>query len=279
VNASLLQRAAQTRASKRMLETPLAVVAAFPFRAAAVVRHNFRVTAAGTRWLFRSRENTNFTYDLTERNLRHLAWFVANHASIGVTEARDYLDEVRGDAELARHIATAVGASPARWLADRTARYGRRVGWYALIRATKPKVVVETGTDKGLGSVVIAAALLRNGSGHLTTIDINPKAGYLISGPYAAVTSLVIGDSVASIAALRDVNIFIHDSDHSAEYEAKEFDAVESKLAPKALVLSDNSHNSDSLPVWAERTGRKFDFFDERPSAHWYPGAGIGLAF
>jgi hypothetical protein len=77
VNGSLLQRAAQTRAAKRIIESPLAVVAAFPFRAAAVMRYNYYSAAAGTRWLFGSRENTNYTYDLTERNLRHLSWFIA----------------------------------------------------------------------------------------------------------------------------------------------------------------------------------------------------------
>ncbi len=37
--------------------------------------------------------------------------------------------------------------------------------------------------DKGLGSVVLAAALLRNAAeghpGRLTSLDINPEAGYL----------------------------------------------------------------------------------------------------
>ncbi len=43
-------------------------------------------------------------------------------------------------------------------------------------------------------------------------------------------------------------------------------------------MLSDNSHASPSLPDWADRTGRRFVFFDERPAGHWYSGAGIGVA-
>ena len=39
--------------------------------------------------------------------------------------------------------------------------YGRRLGWYALVRALKPRTVVETGADKGLGSCVLAALRLR----------------------------------------------------------------------------------------------------------------------
>ncbi len=276
---SPLQRIARSSGTQKILASPLAVVAAFPFRLAAVTRVNAHAAAAGARWLFSSRENTNYTYDLTPRNREHLAWFVANLAGIETPVARSYIEEVLGDTELSSHVADTMATSSLRWLADRQARFGRRIGWYALIRATKPKHVVETGTDKGLGSIVIAAALLKNGSGRLTTIDINPASGYLISGRYADVTNRVIGDSVASIADLTAVNLFIHDSDHSADYEAKEFDAVESKLAPKAIVLSDNSHNSESLPAWAEKTGRQFIFFDERPDGHWYPGAGIGAAF
>lgn len=43
----------------------------------------------------------------------------------------------------------------------------------ALVRATKPEVVIETGTYKGFSTLMIAAALKRNDRGHLYTIDIN----------------------------------------------------------------------------------------------------------
>ena len=90
----------------------------------------------------------------------------------GVATIRQYIEEVDRDKALSEHIQSATLASDLRGLADPVARFGRRVGWYALIRAVKPSHVVETGTDKGLGSCVIAAALLANGSGHLTTIDM-----------------------------------------------------------------------------------------------------------
>ena len=49
------------------------------------------------------------------------------------------------------------------------------------------------GTHLGLGSCAIAAALLRNGHGRLTTIDIDPGAGYLIGEPWASVIDRRIG--------------------------------------------------------------------------------------
>ncbi|HWL01318.1 MAG TPA: class I SAM-dependent methyltransferase [Microbacteriaceae bacterium] len=269
---------AATSFAHRVLGSPIAPIAVFPWRFASAAGKSLGTFGATTRWLFGSRENTNYTYDLTPRNREHLAWFVAHVAGIPLAEARGYLQEVLDDEELAAHVAGETRTSRYRWLADRVPRYGRRIGWYAFVRALKPDVLVETGTDKGLGSVVLAAALLRNGKGRLTSIDINPAAGYLISGRYAEVTDLVISDSIQALGALREVDLFIHDSDHTAEHEYAEFTAIAPNLRPDGLVLSDNSHATDSMPRWAEETGREFLFFDERPARHWYPGAGIGTA-
>ena len=277
--SSLTSRIAGSSFGKRLLSSPLAGVAAFPWRFASVAKANARSTAAGARWLFGSRENTNYTYDLTPRSIEHLAWFVSDLVDIPVTEARGYIREILDDEALTRHVADAIAASPQKWLADSKAKFGRRMGWYAIVRARKPKNVVETGTDKGLGALVLAAAVMRNGTGRLTTIDINPDSGYLISGPWAEVTDRVIADGVATLATLSDVDFFIHDSDHSSTYEKREFDAITPNLTKDALVLSDNAHASDSLLTWAEETGRHYRFFREEPLNHWYPGASIGVAF
>jgi len=75
------------------------------------------------------------------------------------------------------------------------------------------------------------------------------------------------------------VDFFIHDSNHSTDFEARELALVEPKLSADALVLSDNAHAGDALVRWAERTGRRFAYFQEIPRSHWYPGAGIGAAW
>jgi hypothetical protein len=40
------------------------------------------------------------------------------------------------------------------------------------------------------------SALLRNGKGRLTTVDVNPDAGFLIRPPYSDVIELHIGESL-----------------------------------------------------------------------------------
>lgn len=264
----------------KLASSRLARVAALPTRAAAATSHVGSEMALASSWLVTSREHHNYTYNLTPRNVSHLSWWVAAVTGAQVSDCRTWLAEALSDGALIGHVQAAVRASDRKGLADLDVRIGRRAGWYAIIRALRPDHVVESGTDKGLGSVVIAAALLRNDWGRLTTIDINPEAGYLISGPYASVTSVVVGDSLRAIPQLpADVGLFIHDSDHSAEHESLELSAIAPKLIGSARVLSDNAHATDSLLNWAELTGRTFSYFQETPERHWYPGAGIGAAW
>lgn len=276
---------ASSRLRRAVSRSRFAPVASFPRRASRIVRHDARVLAASARWLLTSREHHNYTYDLTALNADHLAWFVAAICATPVPEIRGYLDEIANDAALRTHIRATTQASARRGLADSQVRYGRRIGWYAIVRARKPAHVVETGVDKGLGTTVLAAALLRNAEegqpGRVTAIDINPEAGYLVrTGVWADVVDLVHADSIAVLAALdRPVDLFLHDSDHSVAHERREFTTVEAHLSAGAMLLTDNVTSTRVLSEYAERTGRLFLAFTERPAAHWYPGDGIGAAW
>jgi predicted O-methyltransferase YrrM len=274
-----------TKLRRAIARTRLAPVAAFPTRLLRVARHDARVLRQSGRWLLTSREHHNYTYDLTALSREHLAWFVSVVCDVPVKQVRDYLAEIESDDALRGHIERTTATSARRGLADRQVRYARRIGWYAMVRATRPGHVVETGVDKGLGTCVLASALLRNAAdgapGRLTSLDINPEAGYLARAePWSTVVDLVIGDSIASIAALdRPVDIFLHDSDHSVAHERREFEAVEPKLAPDALLLTDNVRVTNVLAEHAERTGRRFLAYRETPANHWFPGDGIGVAW
>ncbi|MFC1705406.1 class I SAM-dependent methyltransferase [Planctomycetota bacterium] len=238
------------------------------------------------RWLNESNEDTNLTYDLTELNIKYLATFLAAVTDAPVGKARSYLDEILGDQELAQHIARATGRADRdlRAVSDPVARYGRRIGWYAVARLVKPRVVVETGVDKGIGACVLTAALRRNvGEGHegrYFGTDINPRAGWLLGEPYAQFGEILYGDSLESLRRLeRMIDLFINDSCHSKEYERAEYDLVATKLSEKGIVLGDNAHCTAELYEFAQRANRRFLYFQECPQDHWYPGGGIGVAF
>ncbi|MEV4763956.1 class I SAM-dependent methyltransferase [Micromonospora chokoriensis] len=274
-----------TQLRRAIARTPLAPVAAFPKRLARVARHDAKVLRISARWLVTSREHHNYTYELTKLSRQHLAWFVSVVCDRPVQQVRGWLDEIESDQALRHHIEQTTAGAARRGLADKKVHYARRVGWYAIVRATRPAHIVETGVDKGLGTCVLASALLRNAQeghpGRVTSLDINPEAGYLAaSEPWSEVVDLVIGDSIASIGALdRPVDLFLHDSDHSRAHEKREFDAVEPKLAPGALLLTDNVTSTNVLAEHAERTGRRFLAYRESPANHWYPGDGIGVAW
>ncbi len=236
------------------------------------------------KWLFTSRETTNFTYDLEENNKRYLASLIADVLNMEVRTIESYIAEIAEDEELRRHIARMVASSDLAFVADEEVRFGRRIGWYAFARALKPRVIVETGVDKGLGSCVLTAALKRNKEegheGKYYGMDINPAAGYLLSGGYAAFGSILHGDSIQSLAKFQGaIDLFINDSDHSADYESREYATISDKLTGNAIVLGDNSHYTDKLLEFSLRTGRRFVFFQEKPRGHWYPGGGIGISF
>ncbi|MFM8856779.1 MAG: class I SAM-dependent methyltransferase [Actinomycetota bacterium] len=236
------------------------------------------------RWLFRSNETTNLTYDLELNNRNYLAALIAHVLGIEFSTVVRFIDEIENDAELKRHIIDTTTASRLGVVADSEVRFGRRIGWYAFVRALKPRVVIETGVDKGLGACVLTAALMKNREegyeGRYYGTDINPDAGYLLSGKYANCGQIIYGDSLQSLRKFgQTVDLFINDSDHSADYEAAEYEAVADKLSDGAVVLGDNSHATGRLLDFSLAKGRQFVFFAEKPSQHWYPGGGIGISF
>lgn len=232
-------------------------------------------------WSLANTEETNFYYELTPRNEATLTSLVAAVCGVDVGVVEHYVDEAKSDAALRRHIENFLLADPA--LADAVPALGRRVGWYAFVRAMKPALVIETGVAHGVGSCVIAAALLRNRSegyeGTYVGTEIDPLAGQLFVEPYSSVGRIQYGDSIESLKTIgQPVDLFINDSDHSAEYEAREYEVISPKLSPRAVLLGDNSHVTTALRDFAAGSGRPFLFFREEPADHWYPGAGIGIS-
>lgn len=255
-----------------------------PLRLRTALSYYWRPLANMGHWLFASREHTNFTYHLTDLNRRYLARFLSDACEETPEVMAGYLREVLEDKKLREHIARLTRASARSYLADDEPRYARRIGWYAIVRAIKPAVVVETGVDKGLGSCLIAAALMKNTEeghpGYFYGTDINPQAGYLLQTPYNQFGKVLYGDSIESLKGLEGkIDLFINDSDHSTDYEMREYETVAMKLSSRAVIIGDNSHFSDKLINFAERTNRDFLFFQEQPEKHWYPGGGMGVAY
>ena len=272
----------RSRAKRIIVRTPLiGRLVVFLFRMNLGLRPLVRQLSGYVRWLLSSREWTNLTFHVTGHNIREMAEFV--HLVTGAPRevARRYLDEALADADLRRHVAKLTASVPFYAFADGEARFGRRIGWYALARILKPRVVVESGVDKGLGTCLLAAALLRNeaeGSpGRLYALDLQPGAGWLVQAPYDSAVEFRFGDSHATLREMREpIDLFVHDSDHSYEHESEEYRIIKDRLSDVALVLSDNAHKSTALMDFAESIDRDYYFCPERPENGFYSANGIG---
>jgi len=262
----------------RILESKMLPLLIFPYRLWLIVRHLVGTFKSTFVWLFRNKEISNFTYDLTPANKCYLAWFAASVCRVPVNEIFGYIDELETNFRLSSYIRSRLASHHRGNEIHTQSFFGRRIGWYAIVRATKPSIVVETGTEKGLGSLVLAEALLKNMSGRLITIDMDPSSGLLIGPEYEGVIERITDDSLLTISKIKQIDLFIHDSDHSAKHESRELDLLPSRLTPDAIVISDNSHSTTELAIWSLRNNRNFMFFAEYPLNHWYRGAGIGAS-
>jgi predicted O-methyltransferase YrrM len=267
----------------KVKNVPLGRFAVMPYRAYIAGSYYVPKIKQIFRWLIRSREHTNHSYHLTDLNLKYLAntLSVATGASVQTIEA--YLHEPLQDSALAEFVSRTSRLRDSQTV-DAECRLGRRLGWYALVRHLRPRLIVETGVDKGLGSVLLCSALMRNAKagyeGEYLGTDINPRAGLLLRPPYSHFGSISYGDSIESLKKIqKPIDIFINDSDHSAEYEYREYLTIADKLSPTAVVLGDNSHLTDALLRFSRERDREFVFFKEEPLDHWYPGGGIGISF
>ncbi len=236
------------------------------------------------KWGFSSNEDTNYTYHLTAGNLDYLAKMIAVVTATKFEQVKGYIEEINNDDELKDHVKKYTRESKYAKFADAEVRFGKRAGWYAFARVLKPKLIVETGVDKGLGSVVLSAALLKNRSegyeGEYIGTDINPKAGYLLQDKYAENARILYGDSIESLKNLDNkIDLFINDSDHSTDYEYREYLTIKNLIDDNSVILGDNSHFSDKLIKFSIEEDREFLFFQEKPLNHWYPGGGIGISF
>jgi len=236
------------------------------------------------KWGLKSKENANYTYDLTEGNILYLAQTISVVTKVYSEKIIEYINEARNNKPLKDHILSETMKSPLREYADLRVDFGRRLGWYAFARVLKPKIIVETGVDKGIGSVLLCSALLKNKEegfdGFFYGTDINPEAGYLLNATYSQVGKILYGDSISTLSQFNEkIDLFINDSDHSADYEYREYNTIKDKISENAVLLGDNSHTTDKLAIFSNETKRNFLFFREEPSEHWYPGAGIGISF
>jgi hypothetical protein len=201
-------------------------------------------------WAKKKTEVSNYYYDLDDRNRSDLASLISVLTSTPIEQVESYFREIELEENLKRNISNSWVNDPQ--MVDAKLGYGRRIGWYAIIRIFKPEVVVETGVHHGVGACVISSALMQNSlegnQGRYIGTDLDPNAGVLFCGHYKNFGRIMYGDSIQSLQKIEStINLFINDSDHNPDYELREYETVMKSLAKDFVILGDNSHVSSSL--------------------------------
>lgn len=124
---------------------------------------------------------------------------------------------------------------------------------YSLVRAYKPKIIVETGVSSGSSSYVFLQALEKNGMGVLYSIDYpqpwsdgkkswGKKSGWIVPDRLRQRWKLIFGKSHDLLPTLlekvRSIDLFFHDSDHTYANMLFEFNIAWSFLKKDGLLLS-----------------------------------------
>ena len=270
------------RMLRSVAESPIGVWLTRPARLWSAVNHFRWSWRQALIWLFKSRERTNFTYDYTDLGTAAAVNFVSLVTCVDPARIADFAGELTVDIELRRWLSERVALSPYRYSADTEIRFGRGLLYYLFVRALKPRVVVEAGTDKGLSACLIAAALQRNRMegfvGHVYALDLREDRGFLLGDRFADVVILRIGDSVAFLDAIEGmIDLFIHDTTAEQQHEKLQYKALESKLGPQAITIS--TWFTEEFVRFSQRNGRSFLLFPEIPRNHWYPGQRLPVSF
>jgi hypothetical protein len=220
------------------------------------------------RYVLSDPEIENFTYEIGNRD-ELCAWL---DASVGGGEyPRELWSNQRLERELQRRLKWRLGSK--RWLP-----FGRRAGWYGVVRALKPELVVETGIHDGLGSVALLAAVFANGQGTVVSIDPRPRAGWLIPEYLRARWKPIRATSHLALPSLFGIGVFIHDSVRSAKVEAWELETALARRADRFAMMSNRANLDSTFIDVATAAGGSPSIFYERPIGTFYPGAAIGLA-
>ena len=124
---------------------------------------------------------------------------------------------------------------------------------YSLVRAFRPKLIVETGVSSGSSSYAILQALHKNGRGVLYSIDYpdawsekqkaaEKESGWIVPDNLRYRWKFYLGRSQSILPGLlshlREIGIFFHDSEHTYKNMWFEYNLAWNYIKKEGLLLS-----------------------------------------
>ncbi|MCX2931132.1 class I SAM-dependent methyltransferase [Mycobacterium sp. CVI_P3] len=123
---------------------------------------------------------------------------------------------------------------------------------YTLVRAIRPKSVVEFGMSLGLSAIHLAGAVRDNGVGRLVTTELSAAKVVAATASFAEVglddlITVLEGDALQTLAGLQEPVDFVL-LDGWKDLYLPVLHLLEPKLRPGALVVADNTGLPDARP-------------------------------
>jgi predicted O-methyltransferase YrrM len=117
---------------------------------------------------------------------------------------------------------------------------------YSLIRAAKPRTVVEFGTSFGISTLYLAAAVRDNGVGRVLTTELSAAKAAAARRTFAEVAvddvvTVLEGDALETLAPHLDAGVDFVLLDGWKELYVPVLQALEPHLAPGTLVVADDT--------------------------------------
>jgi hypothetical protein len=225
-------------------------------------------------------ETHSYSFELG--NVDELCAFVARCTETSPEQVAAHVEEAMTDPELTTELRKRV-----RWRIDykRDLPLGNRLLWYALVRAVKPGLTVETGIYQGLGSLMLLRALARNAEegseGRLISIDFDPESGWLVPERLRDRWTPVFGDIESDLEPAingRDIDLFIHESDHNEVLQRFEFGLALAHAASDLYVIDSSGRELPVLRELCRLHDGEHHVFQERPKNHFYRPVGTAVA-
>ncbi len=247
-------------------------------RKARAVRRNRASFRDNLGFVLADPEPDNFTFEIA--NLADLAQWTATVAGCALDLADAHIAEPRLDQALQIWLRKATGAHRL-WIKAEPP-FGKRLGWYGLVRAMRPRLIIETGVHDGLGSLLLLRGLERNAEdgypGRLVSFDVNPTAGWLVgSHPLWELRIESSHDGLpAVLSEAGEIDLFIYDGWHSYDAERWDLTIAFEHLAPGGALLSDDAQITHALADLCRDHQLAYNEFHEEPVDHFHPGAVLG---
>lgn len=140
---------------------------------------------------------------------------------------------------------------------------------YTMVRILKPEIVIETGVFEGHSSLSILSALKENNKGFLYSIDLpspdlpsGKVPGWMVPEHLRKRWDLRAGKSSNLLPTLllevKDVDIFLHDSEHSYENMYWEYKTAWTHIKTRGLLLSHDVSQNAAFKDFAKHVSEEY---------------------